>query len=284
MRPGGRFRLAGVAAFVALASVLGPAAPSQAQGFPGASLLPLSAAPVPRLPRTAVDLGAVAARQVIRLEVTLKVPDPRALSAFIAGISDRSSPLFGHFLRRGQFGPRFGPSLAEVAAVQNALRAQGLSAGPVTADRLAIPGSGPATAVERAFGTALASYRLPGGRVAYANSAAPRVATAVAPYVAGVVGLSDLALPHSQARWPRPARSAGPGRTPDGQLPDSRIASAQPAADAGFQERSSSRTRPLTSARTSPATPSTRRSGTCTSTAEQAAAGARARRRWTSRT
>ena len=230
MGPGGQFRLAGVAALVAVASVLGPAAPSQAQGFPGISLLPLSGAPVPRLPRTAVGLGAVAARQVIRLEVTLKVPDPQALSVFIAGVSDRSSPLFGHFLRRGQFGPRFGPSLAEVAAVQNALRARGLSAGPVSADRLAIPVSGPATAVERAFGTALASYRLPGGRVAYANSAAPRVAAAVAPYISGVVGLSDLALPHSRARWPRPGRSAGPARTQDGQVPDSRIASAAGAA------------------------------------------------------
>ena len=226
MGPGGRFRLAGVTALLALASVLGPAAPSQAQGFPGASLLPLRAAPVPRLPRTAVDLGAVAARKVIRLEVILNVPDPQALSAFIAGVSDRSSPLFGHFLRRGQFGPRFGPSLAEVAAARNALRAQGLSPGPVTADRLAIPVSGPATAVERAFGTALASYRLPGGRVAYANSAAPRVAAAVAPYIAGVVGLSDLAVPHSQARWPRSGRSAGPGRTQDGPVPGSRIASA----------------------------------------------------------
>ena len=228
MGPGGRFRLAGVAALLALASVLGPAAPSQAQVFPGASLLPLSAAP--RLPRTAVDLGAVAAGKMIRLEVTLKVPDPQALSAFIAGVSDRSSPLFGRYLRPGQFGARFGPSRAEVAAVQNALRAQGLSPGPVTADRLVIPVSGPATAVERAFGTALASYRLPGGRVAYANSAAPRVAAAVAPYVAGVLGLSDVAVPHSQVRWPRPGRSAGPGRTQDGQGPDSRIASAARAA------------------------------------------------------
>ena len=230
MGPGGRFRLAGVAALLALASVIGPAAPSQAQVFPGASLLPVRAAAAPRLPRTAVDLGAVAARKVIRLEVTLKVPDPQALSAFIAGVSDRNSPLFGHYLRHGQFGARFGPSLAEVAAVRNALRAQGLSPGQVTADRLVIPVSGPATAVERAFGTALASYRLPGGRVAYANSAAPRVAAAVAPYVAGVVGLSDVAVPHSQVRWPRPGRSAGPGRTQDGQVPDSRIASGTRAA------------------------------------------------------
>ena len=230
MRHGGRFGLAGVAALLGLAGVLVPAAPSGAQVLPGPALLPLSSAAAPRLPRAAADLGAVAARKEIRLEVALKVPDPQALSAFIAGLSDRSSPLFGHFLRRGQFGARFGPSLAEVAAVRNALRAQGLSPGPVTADRLAIPVSGTAAVIEKAFGTALASYRLPGGRVVYANSAVPRIAAAAAPYIGGVVGLNDVDLPRSQVRWPRAGRPAGQRRIADGPQQDGRIAAVSSAA------------------------------------------------------
>ncbi len=230
MRLGGRFRLAGVAALLGLAGVLVPAAPAGAQVLPGPALLPLSSAAAPRLPRSAAGLGAVSARKVIRLEVILKVPDPQRLSAFIAGLSDRSSPLFGHFLRRGQFGARFGPSLAEVAAVQNALRAQGLSPGPVTADRLAIPVTGTAAAIEKGLGTALASYRLPGGRVVYANSAVPRLAAAAAPYVAGVAGLNDVAVPHSQVRWPRPGGLAGQRRILGSPQQDGRIASAASAA------------------------------------------------------
>lgn len=68
----------------------------------------------------------------------------------------------------------------------------GLSPGPVSANRLAIPVTAPASAIERAFGITLGSYRLPGGRKAYANTSAPRVPAAVAPLIQGVLGLDDL--------------------------------------------------------------------------------------------
>jgi subtilase family serine protease len=141
----------------------------------------------------------------------LRVSDQAALTAFLAGLSEPGSPLFHQFLRPGQFGPRFGPTLAQVAAVEGALRSAGLSPGPVSANRLAIPVTATAAAVDRALGAGLVRYRLPGGRVAYANSAAPRLPASVAPLVSGVVGLSSLYPQQSLVSWP-----AGPARRKTG--------------------------------------------------------------------
>lgn len=145
--------------------------------------------------------------------MTLNLPDPAALTAFIAGLSNKQSPLFDQFLRAGQFGARFGPSLSAVAAVRAALQQAGLSPGAVTSDRLSIPVTASAAAVERAFGTALIRYRLSGGRIAYTNSSAPKISAAAAPYISGVLGLNDLYVAHSMLVR-QPAGSAGQHQAP----------------------------------------------------------------------
>jgi subtilase family serine protease len=150
----------------------------------------------------------------IHVDVTLKLPDPSAVTSFIASLSNRNSPNFHHFLRPGQFGQLFGPSLSEVAAVDAVLRADGLHPGRVTSDRLSIPVTGPAPVIDRAFHVSLASYRLPGGRTAFTTLSPPSISAAVAPDVEGVVGLSDLFLAQSLA-----VRSGGAGELhPSGKL------------------------------------------------------------------
>src|SRR5580658_5050693 len=162
----------GAGGFAVAAPQASVAAPQASAGRPdygpGVPLLRLNVRPVrPELPHGAVRAGTLAPGRVIRLDVTLKVPDPRVLAAFVAGVSDRRSPLFHRFLRRGQFGRVFGPPLAEVSAVDRALRAVGLSPGAVSANRLAIPVVATAGTVEQAFSVRLIRYRLPGGRVAF---------------------------------------------------------------------------------------------------------------------
>ena len=203
-----RLFLAIFAVLAGLIGALAAAAPSQAARLTASSAdanaptvaLPGSAAP--KLPAAAVRLGTVSAGTTIRFDVTLKVRDQSALNAFLAGISDKKSPLFHHFLGAGQFGPLFGPALAEVTAVQNALRGAGLSPGAVSANRLSIPVTASAAAIDHALGTELVRYRLPGGRVAYANSVAPRLPAAIAPLVAGVIGLNNLYQQQSLVSWP----------------------------------------------------------------------------------
>jgi len=154
---------------------------------------------VPVVPKSARYLGNLAASRSLRLLVTLKVRNPAALTSFISALSDRQSPLFHHFLRPGQFGARFGPTPAQLAKVDAALRSVGLVPGRLSSNRLAIPVRASATAAEHAFGTTIRAYRLASGRLAYANSAAARIPAAAVPYVTGVLGLNTVDVPQSLA-------------------------------------------------------------------------------------
>jgi subtilase family serine protease len=207
-----RDRRAIVVPLAAAAVLLGsPAAAIASSPTPSSVAAPavLHGSAAPRLPAGAAHLGAVPATQEIHLDVTLKVRDQAALTAYLDGLANRKSPYFHRFLAKGQFGPLFGPTLAQVEAVDSALKAAGLSPGAVTADRLTIPVTATAAQVDHAFDVSLVDYRLPGGRVAFANSAAPAIAASVAPIVQGVLGLNDLyqARPESLHR-----KTAGPAR------------------------------------------------------------------------
>jgi hypothetical protein len=206
-------RLNRVAVFVAPA--LGVLAGLQALSLP-ADAAPsvvrpavLAASAAPRPPAAATRVGAMAAGQRVRLTVSLKVRDQAGLSALLAGLADRRSPYYHHYLAKGQFGPMFGPTLAQVAAVKAALRAAGLRPGPVSADRLRIPVTATAAQIQHAFGTTLVNYRLPSGRVAFANATAPKIDASVAPLVNGIAGLEDLYLPRpASLHRARPASRA----------------------------------------------------------------------------
>ena len=154
--------------------------------------VPLAASAAPHLPLGAALVGAVSPGTTMDLTVTLAIPDQAALTTFLNGLADPASPYYQHYLAPGQFGPMFGPSLGQVATVENALRAAGLSPGAVAPDRLSIPVTATAATVERAFGVTLDRYRLAGGRLGFANTAAPKISAAAAPFVQGVLGLDTL--------------------------------------------------------------------------------------------
>jgi subtilase family serine protease len=154
--------------------------------------VPLAASAAPRLPLGAALLGPVSPGTTMDVTVTLTIPDQAALTAFLNGLADPASPYYQRYLAPGQFGPMFGASLDQVAAVENALRAAGLTPGPAAPDRLSIPVTATAAAIEHAFGVTLDRYRLAGGRLGFANTTAPRLAATVAPLVQGVLGLDDL--------------------------------------------------------------------------------------------
>ena len=113
-------------------------------------------------------------------------------NALLAGLADKASPYFHDFLTPAQFDAAFGPTTAQVDAIDAALRAAGLSPGQASADHLSIPVAATAGQLDHAFGMTLDSYRLPGSQVAYANASAPKISSAVAPLVQGVIGLNDL--------------------------------------------------------------------------------------------
>jgi subtilase family serine protease len=186
----------------------------------------------PALPRGAEPLGQLAPHTSVHLVVTLRIPHPASLATYIADLSDRQSPLFHHFLQPALFGAMFGPSASQVNVVQSALRARGLSPGPLAADRLSFDVTATAGTVERAFDVSLHTYQLPDGRKVFANAQGPLLPLAARSLVQGVLGLNDVYRPRSMIAHPRVVRSHALPAVGGHRLHRSDTAGPQPCAQA----------------------------------------------------
>src|ERR1039457_2530834 len=91
-----------LAALAASSSIAFWAAPSRAQATVTSALTVLRTSEGPLVPEHSSALGALAPAADVHVDVTLKLPDPAAVTAFITSLSDRSSPNFQHFLRSAE--------------------------------------------------------------------------------------------------------------------------------------------------------------------------------------
>jgi hypothetical protein len=178
----------GLSAAVAFLAAAGPVQAARPMAGATAPVVGVAAG----IPRGAARIGAEPGFRVLRIDVVLAPRDPAALSRYAIEVATPGSPLYHDYLPRGAFPAFFGPTAAAIATVRSALRAVGLRPGPLSANHLSIPVTATATAIERAFGTTLATYRLPGGRVGYANTSTPRLPAAAAAQVQAIFGLSNL--------------------------------------------------------------------------------------------
>jgi Pro-kumamolisin, activation domain/Subtilase family len=186
-------------ACLALAWALAPA---------GASAASVRVGTAPTLPPGASSAGAVSPERPLNLYVALEPSDPAGLEAFATEVSTPGSPAYGQYLSVPGFAARFGATPAQVATVRSALLARGLQVGEPSANDLSLPVSATAAEAEAAFGTELERVRTADGRLAYANTSAPRIGAAAAPYVAGVIGLADLNVPERQPVEPAASAAA----------------------------------------------------------------------------
>lgn len=164
----------------------------------------------PAIPSGAADLGSEPAQAILKLDVALRPRDPVALRSFLQDLDNPSSATYHQFLAPGQFGPRFGAAPATVAAVDSVLSSMGLAPGAVTNDRLLVPVTTTAGAVEAAFGIQIDQYRLPTGYIGFAATAAPKVPSSIVGDLEGIVGLSSLGRPRPLNRRSEPTRRSGP--------------------------------------------------------------------------
>lgn len=148
----------------------------------------------------------------LRLDVLLRSRDPAGLEAFGSAVSSPGSADYHHYLGPAAFLASYGPAPTAVAAVEDVLRAEGLSPGPLRG--LAIPVSATVAQAAAAFRTPIRNYRLTGGRMVFANAAAPSVPASIATDLSAIVGLDDL----SQS-------SPDPIVTPKPKLPPARTGS-----------------------------------------------------------
>jgi hypothetical protein len=149
----------------------------------------------PAAVRGAHRIGALAASARIHVDVMLAPRNKAALQDYATNVSSPGNSLYRHYLTVGQFAARFGPTPAGIRAVESSLRKAGLRPGRLASDHVTLPVTATAGQFARAFSTGFQRYRLPGGRIAFANTRAPMFPAAAARYVQAVVGLDDLSLP-----------------------------------------------------------------------------------------
>ncbi len=71
---------------------------------------PLSVGTPAVVPPGAADVGAASPKASLRVEIALKLRDPAVLDQFMTALSDPASQLYHHYLAKGQFDRRFGPT------------------------------------------------------------------------------------------------------------------------------------------------------------------------------
>jgi len=226
---------ASVAACGALALPLATAPPASARGIAapaGAGLRAVQG--LPALPAGAVETGRLTAATRVSMRVVLAPRDPVALARFVAAVSSPSSARFRHFLPRGQFAARFGPTPVAIGTVVGLLRHDGLTVTSISPSHLVLAVSGTASSFGTALHAPLVSWRLRTGAVGYRIARAARLPAAVAPLVAGVVGVSSFLRERSFAVRPTRAsigRAIGVRATPTARAGPRTAPSNPPCAD-----------------------------------------------------
>ena len=175
--------------------------PLAAQDQPGA-LVTLPGHVLNVLPQAVRQAASLAAgqqadvnQQPLTLTVVLNLSDRAAFEAFATDFENPDSPNYHHTLRVGEFASRFGPSQDAYDAVLAYLQANGFSLVAGSANRRTITVRGTRAQAERAFHVSIDDYQL-GARSFHAVASEPAVPAEIAPLIAAVTGLSNLAQHH----------------------------------------------------------------------------------------
>ena len=204
-----------------------------------AALLTALELPAPaQIPHPATQSLALARAQLVgpldsavpvRLALALAPRNVSERDDLIRRLYDPQDPLYGHFLTPEEVTARFGPTAADYLAVADYARSHGLTVVGTHTNRLLLDVSGPAGAVEAAFGVRLQQYQAADGRAFRVPNAAPSVPPAIAACLSGVIGLdtSVVRRPHlRRLALPIPNPGTGPGTGPGGGLSPSDVKTA----------------------------------------------------------
>ena len=182
----------GLVTFVTVPVAADPPPPDVTAAVTAQASVRVSVAPVPHLPGGSRVVGPATATAQETGAVALTLPDGTAVTQFIEETSDPTSPEYQHYLGAGQFASVFGPSQAEITAVEQQLTADGLQVTGVSSNDLLVEFAGTAADVETAFDTGLNQVQLADGTLGQATTAAVSIPSSIAPDVQAVVGLDQL--------------------------------------------------------------------------------------------
>ncbi|HXR41522.1 MAG TPA: protease pro-enzyme activation domain-containing protein, partial [Acidothermaceae bacterium] len=184
-----KHRATAILATAAVAALV-PVTPAFAAAAPSVSANVATVGSAPAVPYGAHAEGATPLDQSLSFDVVLKPRNQAALDSFVQQVSTPGSPQYRHFLAPGEYAATFGPTTQAIASVKSSLAALGLKVNSVTGSVISVSGS--VAQVGSALQTSFTQYQLSSGRIARANTSAPKLPITVAPLVQGVVGLDDL--------------------------------------------------------------------------------------------
>ncbi|MGA8273087.1 MAG: S53 family peptidase [Candidatus Sulfotelmatobacter sp.] len=138
----------------------------------------------------------------------------KALQQLAADLQNPHSASYHKWLTADELGAKYGPAQADVDSVVSWLKSHGLQVNLVHKSRMTIDVSGTAAQVGDAFHTEIHKYSVKGEQH-IANATDPKIPSALAPVVAGVVSLNDF-LPKPLLKKPVAGFSFKCSGCPDG--------------------------------------------------------------------
>ena len=225
---------AGVMTAAATALAVGVLTTATAQAQPTTGRMPIAgtqptwATSSTQISQQAVTNGSITAR------VYLAGQDPAGLAAFATAVSTPGNALYGDYLTPSQLMAKYGPTSAQVSAVNSWLSGVGLTVTDTgTSEPVGgyVQVTGSMSQVEQAFGVTFGMYKAPGGQTARAPEESATAPAAVASDVLTVSGLDtakhvvtpgDTLPPPGYNYWVAP---------PCSQYYDQKIAETEPSAD-----------------------------------------------------
>lgn len=129
----------------------------------------------------------------MRLAISLPLHNSKALASLLQRLYDPSSPDYRHYLAKGEFTERFGPTKEDYQTVISFAESNGLAVASTHESRLLLDVRGKVSDIERAFHVTLRTYQHPTeARQFYAPEVEPWVEAGLP--ILDVAGLSDYSL------------------------------------------------------------------------------------------
>src|ERR1700761_4196359 len=169
-----------------LAASLASVAPAQTWVSTATKSLPLA---------SATELGALSSTTPLHIVVGMKMQNAALVQPTLKRMLTPGDPLYGTSLTVSQFVDQFGPTTAQVEAVENYLSSYGFKNLAVSDNRLLVEADGTAAQVEAAFNTALASFTQ-NGKTIFANVSDAQVPASLSSTVVSVLGLNNISALH----------------------------------------------------------------------------------------
>jgi hypothetical protein len=168
-------------------------ATAQASGVPSSLVAMRPQSSVALLEHKAKELGPHEASDTLRLTVGLKLRHVAELKHFLQAVQNPASPQYHQFLTPQEFTARFGPGKAQVARLEDFLKARGITVENVSPDRMLIHTKATTAVYAHAFGIQINDYTLDGRRF-YSTIESPKLPREIAAQVQNIMGLNHGVL------------------------------------------------------------------------------------------